>query len=107
MDVLQLREIMEGDTLRARTGSFSAPPHSSPLAGVLMRFARPGREEVLELAGTVTNAAAWQYSIPAVPVCPLPPGVWYWVIRFTAADGTVLTPFQGTLAITDDPTRTP
>ena len=107
MDVLQFREIMEGDTLKSRDGSFSAAPDASPLASILMRFARPGTSETLEVAGSVLNAAAWQFRIPAVSPCPLSPGVWYWVIRGTAVNGTVLTVFQGTQTVLDDPTKIP
>ena len=68
-------------------GPFVAP--ESPLSLVTMRFKRVGRDgsAVVELSSavagqiTITDAAAWEFSIPEQIMPELKTGTWAWRIR--------------------------
>lgn len=118
LKLVELKPLLQGDTwggIAQIQVLFNTAPPPSPLTQVDMHFRRTWSDFVpaYKLSSVsdpdqgdiiIASAANWFISIPSQAL-PLDPDVWLFDIKFTAQDGTVLTPVGGTLTVVKKITR--
>lgn len=106
-----LKPIYFGDTWDGMTVDMTATGTAldSPIASIRMHFRDESGNVGLELSSTsgitITDAAAWQFTVNKIDRFPLAIGQWYWSIECTASDNGRKTRTVGTKEVLDDATQ--
>lgn len=107
---IRLKPVKYGDTWDGFTVAFSSTgtAFGSPLASVRMFFKDSSGNLGMSLTSasgiTITDAAAWEFTIDEITPMALAIGSWNWSIETTDDDGKIKTRLAGTLIVSSDPT---